>query len=120
MDSKVFTENPELRRLLDNILVEICSFGEQQFEHLDHLSRIGLALSAERDINKIFEMIIDDHDMMRSVVQFEYIRCPGKSGEVIIINFIGLLNIAEGIGFNQISQFHPCTAAAGPIANPGV
>ncbi|RLC48449.1 MAG: metal-dependent phosphohydrolase [Candidatus Cloacimonadota bacterium] len=45
---------------MNNVLTEVRNFAEQQLEHLYHLNKIGSALSAEKDINKIFEMIIDE------------------------------------------------------------
>jgi len=50
----------KLRKLLKTIVSEVNSYASDQIKHIKKLSEIGIALSIEKDINKLFEMILDE------------------------------------------------------------
>jgi len=58
MNKKVFSHNSKINNLLDNILNALAPFLEEQDRNINELSAIGLALSAEQDIEAILEMIL--------------------------------------------------------------
>ena len=58
-DSGRLSQNPRLNRLLSSVLEEVRGYAEDQLQHIQELTKIGLALSAEKDINKLLEMIVD-------------------------------------------------------------
>ncbi|MFH1146815.1 MAG: HD domain-containing phosphohydrolase [Pseudomonadota bacterium] len=58
-----FSENEEIDRLLNTVLSEVRSFTELQSEQIKELNRIGMALSAEKNLGVLLEMII--HQAMR-------------------------------------------------------
>ena len=45
--------------MLKTVYDEVQSFAGSQTNSLKRLSKIGIALSAEKDINKLLEMIVD-------------------------------------------------------------
>lgn len=53
-----FSENENIDRLLNTILSEVRNFTELQSDHIRELNRIGMALSAERNLGVLLEMII--------------------------------------------------------------
>ncbi len=55
-----FTEHPQVNRLLNQLVAEVQDFGEAQLHLIRRLTRIGSALSAERNLGKLLEMIIDE------------------------------------------------------------
>ncbi len=54
----------DANRLAENlhgtVLREVRVFAEEQVSRLDDLARIGLALSAEKEVGNLFEMIVDE------------------------------------------------------------
>jgi HD-GYP domain-containing protein (c-di-GMP phosphodiesterase class II) len=46
--------------LLNSIVSEVRLYAEDQIRHIRKLTEIGLALSAEKNISKLFEMIVDE------------------------------------------------------------
>ncbi len=59
-DYKNITGSQRIHHLLDGFVKEVRLFVEGQTTHLQRLSQIGIALSAEKDINKLLEMIVDE------------------------------------------------------------
>ncbi|TYB30670.1 MAG: GAF domain-containing protein [Candidatus Mcinerneyibacterium aminivorans] len=49
-----------LSDMLDNITSEIEKYSHKFIKHINRLSQIGIALSAEKNINKLLEMIIQE------------------------------------------------------------
>lgn len=49
-----------LNQLLDKVVKEVRFFTETQIRHLQQLTQIGIALSAEKDISRLLEMIIEE------------------------------------------------------------
>ncbi len=47
-------------KLAEKILCRVGAFSEEQLAHLDQLVKIGAALSAEKDIGHLFEMIVGE------------------------------------------------------------
>ena len=55
-----FTDNERINDLLNNVVDYVKGFTEHQMEEIDKLTQIGLALSAEPDIDRLLEMIVDE------------------------------------------------------------
>lgn len=58
-ESKAHLHNEQLKKLLKTVYDEVQSFAALQTNSLRRLSQIGIALSAEKNINKLLEMIVD-------------------------------------------------------------
>ncbi len=55
-----FTENPQINLLLNKLVREVKGFTEQQLNSIRKLTQIGAALSAEKNIDHLLEMIVDE------------------------------------------------------------
>ncbi|HVO66896.1 MAG TPA: HD domain-containing phosphohydrolase [Syntrophales bacterium] len=55
-----FTENNHIYILLSKLLSEVKGFTEKQLDQIRRLNQIGSALSAERNLNRLLEMIVDE------------------------------------------------------------
>lgn len=55
-----FTNNDQINALLNRLVSDVREFTENQLEHIKKLTRIGVALSAEKNIGRLFEMIVDE------------------------------------------------------------
>jgi HD-GYP domain-containing protein (c-di-GMP phosphodiesterase class II) len=55
-----FTDNDDINRLLRDVVSSVKDFTENQLEQIKRLTQIGAALSAERDIDRLLEMIVDE------------------------------------------------------------
>ncbi|MBN2516458.1 MAG: GAF domain-containing protein, partial [Deltaproteobacteria bacterium] len=55
-----FTDNDDINRLLRDVVSSVKDFTENQLEQIRRLTQIGAALSAERDIDRLLEMIVDE------------------------------------------------------------
>lgn len=49
-----------LNKLLKSVIIEVKHYAEDQIKHIKQLTSIGLALSAEKNISKVLEMIVDE------------------------------------------------------------
>lgn len=58
-DSQSHFHNEQLKKLLKTVYDEVQSFARLQTDSLKKLTRIGIALSAEKNIDKLLEMIVD-------------------------------------------------------------
>jgi HD-GYP domain-containing protein (c-di-GMP phosphodiesterase class II) len=54
------TDNDDINRLLQDVVSSMNDFTENQIEQIRRLTQIGIALSAERDIDRLLEMIVDE------------------------------------------------------------
>lgn len=54
------SHDKRLNKLLNSVLDNVKRYAEDQITHIRRLTQIGLALSAEKDINKLFELIVDE------------------------------------------------------------
>ena len=59
MSKSHFSKNVDIDKLLHTILGEVQGFTEKQLEHISKLNEIGAALSAENDLTKLLEMILE-------------------------------------------------------------
>ncbi len=59
-EEQKYSSNPQLTELLETMVREVRHFAESQMTRIEQLTRIGIALSSEQDINKLLEMIIDE------------------------------------------------------------
>jgi len=55
-----FSENENINNLLNIITKEVKSFTEKQQGHIKKLNEIGMALSAQSNMDKLLEMILDE------------------------------------------------------------
>lgn len=52
--------DPRINRLLNDVVSQLREYIEQQTQQLSELTRIGVALSATRNLNQLLEMIVDN------------------------------------------------------------
>jgi len=57
---KEYSNNERLNQLLNSVVQEVQAFAETQISRIQRLTEIGIALSAEKDINKLLDMIVDE------------------------------------------------------------
>jgi len=55
-----FSSNQQVNNTLNLVVKRITDMAEDQIRHIQQLTRIGQALSSETDLDKIFEMILDE------------------------------------------------------------
>jgi HD-GYP domain-containing protein (c-di-GMP phosphodiesterase class II) len=55
-----FNDNKDINRTLNQVVKQITKLSEKQMKHIQSLTRIGESLSSVTDINKIFDMILDE------------------------------------------------------------
>jgi HD-GYP domain-containing protein (c-di-GMP phosphodiesterase class II) len=53
------SEDRNLNTLLKSVIVQIRQYAEDQIKNIKQLTRIGLALSAEKNISRLLEIIVD-------------------------------------------------------------
>jgi len=58
LDKLCFSDNPRINLMLEKVVKELKVFTEEQASHINDLVKIGAALSAERDLNRVLEMIL--------------------------------------------------------------
>jgi len=59
-DIDKLSNDNKLNKLLKSIITEIRLYAEGQIKHIEQCAQIGVALSVEKDINKLLEMIVDE------------------------------------------------------------
>jgi HD-GYP domain-containing protein (c-di-GMP phosphodiesterase class II) len=55
-----FSSNKQVNKTLNQVVMNITDMAEDQLKHIQQLTRIGQSLSSETDLDKIFEMIMDE------------------------------------------------------------
>lgn len=55
-----FSHNQEINNMLNNVVESITHHAEEQLAHIKRLTRIGESLSSETDLDKIFDMILEE------------------------------------------------------------
>lgn len=55
-----YTDNDQINQLLSRLVSEVKGFTENQLDQIRRLNQIGKALSAERNLDKLLEMIVDE------------------------------------------------------------
>lgn len=55
-----FNANQDLNLMINNIVNSITQMAEDQVKHINRLTRIGAALSSESDLDRIFDMILEE------------------------------------------------------------
>lgn len=60
LDIDNLSRNKRLNKLLKSVVIEVKYYAEDQIKHIKQLTGIGLALSAEKNISKLLEMIVDE------------------------------------------------------------
>ncbi|PID27504.1 MAG: metal-dependent phosphohydrolase [Candidatus Cloacimonadota bacterium] len=54
------SQNKRLNSLLNKVVNEVNDYGKEQLKHIKSLTNIGIALSAERRLSYIFELILNE------------------------------------------------------------
>ncbi len=54
------TDDKKLGRMLEKVVREVKSYAEYQLDRISNLTHIGLALSGEKNIERLLEMIVDE------------------------------------------------------------
>lgn len=60
MDLNSLSGDKKLNRLLHSIMSEVSGYAEDQIKHIRKLAQIGLALSSEKNISRLLELIVDE------------------------------------------------------------
>ncbi|MFC1858509.1 HD domain-containing phosphohydrolase [Thermodesulfobacteriota bacterium] len=60
LDNDDLSHDLKLNKLLNTVFSEVKLYAEDKIRHIGLLTQIGLALSAEKNINKLLEMIVDE------------------------------------------------------------
>lgn len=86
---KKYSADEQLNQLLERVVTEVRRYAEAQITHIQKLAKIGIALSAEKNIHKIFEMIVEEAR--------EFTRADGGTLYIVdnekqILNFVILQN----------------------------
>ncbi|GAB1468177.1 HD family phosphohydrolase [Candidatus Cloacimonadota bacterium] len=55
-----FSPNHDVNEMLNNVVQSITNLAEEQLAHIKRLTRIGESLSSETDLDKIFDMILEE------------------------------------------------------------
>lgn len=55
-----FSNDKRLNQLLKSVIAEVKLYAEDQIKHIKKVAEIGLALSIEKDICKLLELIVDE------------------------------------------------------------
>lgn len=55
-----YTENTQINRLLNTLVQEVKGYTEHQMSLIRELTQIGVALSAEKKIDRLLELIVDE------------------------------------------------------------
>ncbi|HNV93287.1 MAG TPA: metal-dependent phosphohydrolase, partial [Candidatus Cloacimonas sp.] len=55
-----FSTNYEINKMLNSVVDNITNLAEEQLLHIKRLTRIGESLSSESDLDKIFDMILEE------------------------------------------------------------
>jgi HD-GYP domain-containing protein (c-di-GMP phosphodiesterase class II) len=55
-----YTEDTQINRLLNTLVREVKGYTEHQLELIRKLTQIGVALSAEKNIDRLLELIVDE------------------------------------------------------------
>jgi len=54
------SEDPQLAKMLHGVVTTIKGYADQQISHIKRLSEIGIALSSEKNLLNLLEMIVDE------------------------------------------------------------
>lgn len=60
VDIEILSKDKRLNHLLTSVIKEVKLYAEDQIKHIKKLAQIGLALSIEKNIGKLLELIVDE------------------------------------------------------------
>ncbi|MCE5244609.1 MAG: HD domain-containing phosphohydrolase [Syntrophobacteraceae bacterium] len=60
LQDRLFSEDSCLNRMLQNVVREVSAYSEGQLVHMRRLAEIGVALSAEKNMGRLLEMIVSE------------------------------------------------------------
>lgn len=60
LQDRLFSEDSRLNRMLQNVVREVSAYSEGQLVHMRRLAEIGVALSAEKNMGRLLEMIVSE------------------------------------------------------------
>jgi HD-GYP domain-containing protein (c-di-GMP phosphodiesterase class II) len=108
-----YTDNDQINQLLNRLVSDVKEFTESQLHQIRRLAQIGVALSAERNIDRLFEMIVDE---ARSFTNADggtlYIMSDDETELQFVIIQNGTLSVRMGGTGEKISW------PAVPLQNP--
>ncbi|HOA30226.1 MAG TPA: metal-dependent phosphohydrolase, partial [Candidatus Cloacimonadota bacterium] len=55
-----FSDNQKINHTLNLVVQNLSHLAEEQLKHIDQLTMIGKSLSSETDLDKIFDLILDE------------------------------------------------------------
>jgi len=129
------TDNDGINQLLSNVVSSVKDFTEEQLKKIKSLTQIGEALSAEHDIDRLLEMIIeeakkftnadggtlyimsdDEKRLHFAIVQNDSlkIRMGGTAGEKLPGEPVELYNNDETLNCSNVSSY---AAISGEVVN---
>jgi len=133
-DNIKFTDYDEINCLLNDVVSSVRDFTENQLEQIRRLTKIGVALSAERNIDRLLEMIVeearrftnadggtlyimsdDEKALQFAIVQNDSlnIRMGGTAGEITWPP-VRLYNEDGALNYSNVSSY---TALSGETVN---
>ena len=60
METKAYSVDKRLDHLLDTVVREVRLYAENQISQIKRLTQIGIALSAEKDVNSLLDIIVEE------------------------------------------------------------
>ncbi len=60
LDFDQLSQDSRLNKLLKSVIAEVKLYAEDQIKHIKQLAQIGLALSVEKNISRLLELIVDE------------------------------------------------------------
>ncbi len=132
-----FLFDTKLDRLLKTVVNEVNKYASDKIKHIRRLSEIGISLSVEKDMNKLFELIVDEArslsnaeagtlyivDRKNQTLKFEIvqnavmkIRMGGADGEFITLQDVPL-SINGKPNHSNVSSYVALTGKAVNIPN---
>ena len=84
IDFETLSSDRRLNKLLKSVLGEVKIYAENQIKHIKQLTQIGLALSSEKDISKLLEVLTCLVDAGNTVVVIEHHMDVIKSADYVV------------------------------------
>ncbi|MCD8479158.1 MAG: hypothetical protein LRZ88_02320 [Candidatus Cloacimonetes bacterium] len=55
-----FSKNQKINQTLNLVVTNLSQMAEEQLNHINQLTKIGKSLSSETDLDRIFDLILDE------------------------------------------------------------
>ena len=97
VDVDNLSKDKRLNKLLQSVVTEVKFYAKDQIKHIKQLTQIGLALSVEKDIKKLLELIVDEaRDLSNADAGTLYILDTATNGLRFEIMQNATMNIRKG------------------------